>query len=96
MDAVDKSGVIGDTNRLRPTRRLAPSPLRTVGQIQTPWPQFAVPTVSWSALSELLGLAFALTIVALAKPAVRSRPRADRLQFGTATLGSTTTCGWLM
>ena len=43
----------------------APLPLRTVGQIQTPWPQFAVPTVSWSALSELLGLAFALTIVAL-------------------------------
>jgi len=43
----------------------SPLPLRTVGQIQTPWPQFAVPTVSWSALSELLGLAFALTIVAL-------------------------------
>lgn len=42
-----------------------PLPLRTVGQIQTPWPNFAVPTVSWSALSELLGLAFALTIVAL-------------------------------
>ncbi|RYF39582.1 MAG: SulP family inorganic anion transporter, partial [Comamonadaceae bacterium] len=43
----------------------SPLPLRTVGQIQTPWPHFAVPTVSWSALSELLGLAFALTIVAL-------------------------------
>jgi SulP family sulfate permease len=43
----------------------APLPLRTVGQISTPWPKFAIPSVSWSALSELLGLAFALTIVAL-------------------------------
>ena len=43
----------------------SPLPLRTVGQISTPWPQFSMPTVSWSALSELLGLAFALTIVAL-------------------------------
>jgi SulP family sulfate permease len=43
----------------------APLPLRTIGQINTPWPQFAVPRVSWSALPELLGLAFALTIVAL-------------------------------
>jgi SulP family sulfate permease len=42
-----------------------PPPLRTVGQIATPWPKFAVPSVSWAALSELLGLAFALTIVAL-------------------------------
>ncbi|MDI1271094.1 MAG: SulP family inorganic anion transporter [Polaromonas sp.] len=42
-----------------------PLPLRTVGQITTPWPKFAIPSVSWSALSELLGLAFALTIVAL-------------------------------
>ncbi len=40
-------------------------PLRTVGQITTPWPTFAVPKVSWAALPELLGLAFALTIVAL-------------------------------
>ncbi|MDP3310392.1 MAG: SulP family inorganic anion transporter, partial [Polaromonas sp.] len=43
----------------------APLTLRIVGQMSTPWPQFSVPTVSWSALSELLGLAFALTIVAL-------------------------------
>lgn len=43
----------------------APLPLRTVGHMQTPWPVFAVPKISWSALSELLGLAFALTIVAL-------------------------------
>ncbi|MFN3569141.1 MAG: SulP family inorganic anion transporter [Polaromonas sp.] len=40
-------------------------PLRTIGQIQTPWPRFALPTVRWAALPELLGLAFALTIVAL-------------------------------
>ncbi|MBC7598997.1 MAG: SulP family inorganic anion transporter [Polaromonas sp.] len=40
-------------------------PLRTVGQIAIPWPVFSVPSISWSALSELLGLAFALTIVAL-------------------------------
>jgi SulP family sulfate permease len=43
----------------------SPLPLRTVGQISTPWPKFSMPTVSWSALSELLGLAFALTMVAL-------------------------------
>lgn len=40
-------------------------PLRTIGQITTPWPKFGIPTVSWSVASELLGLAFALTIVAL-------------------------------
>ena len=43
----------------------AAPPLRTVGQIATPWPVFSLPSISWSALSELLGLAFALTIVAL-------------------------------
>ncbi|MDO9359059.1 MAG: SulP family inorganic anion transporter [Polaromonas sp.] len=42
-----------------------PLPLRMVGQIATPWPKFSVPTINLSALSELLGLAFALTIVAL-------------------------------
>lgn len=42
-----------------------PLPLRTIGQIATPWPKFGIPSVSWSAVSELLGLAFALTIVAL-------------------------------
>ncbi|MEO8022445.1 SulP family inorganic anion transporter [Polaromonas sp.] len=59
-------------------------PLRTIGQIDTPWPKFAVPHVSWAALSELLGLAFALTIVALGQSisiakavAVRSGQRID-------------------
>ena len=37
----------------------------TVGQITTPWPQFVLPQISWASVSELLGLAFALTIVAL-------------------------------
>ncbi len=39
--------------------------VRTIGQIATPWPQFVLPQVSWASVSELLGLAFALTIVAL-------------------------------
>jgi sulfate permease, SulP family len=37
----------------------------TIGQITTPWPQFVLPQISWASVSELLGLAFALTIVAL-------------------------------
>ena len=39
--------------------------LRTVGLIATPWPRFELPQISWASVSELLGLAFALTIVAL-------------------------------
>ena len=39
--------------------------LRTIGQMATPWPHFQWPTVSWAQATELLGLAFALTIVAL-------------------------------
>lgn len=39
--------------------------LRTVGQIATPWPRFALPRISWAQASDLIGLAFALTIVAL-------------------------------
>ena len=44
---------------------LPSSALRTVGQIATPWPRFEVPHISWASVSDLLGLAFALTIVAL-------------------------------
>jgi len=55
-----------------------PLPLRTIGQISTPWPAFAVPAVSWSALSELLGLAFALTIVALGQSISIARAVAAR------------------
>ncbi len=39
--------------------------VRAIGQIATPWPQFVLPQISWASVSELLGLAFALTIVAL-------------------------------
>ena len=39
--------------------------VRTIGQIATPWPQLVLPQISWASVSELLGLAFALTIVAL-------------------------------
>ncbi|MBC7608895.1 MAG: SulP family inorganic anion transporter [Polaromonas sp.] len=39
--------------------------LRTVGRIAAPWPRFEVPNITWASVSELLGLAFALTIVAL-------------------------------
>ena len=39
--------------------------VRTIGQIATPWPQFVLPQISWASVSDLLGLAFALTIVAL-------------------------------
>jgi SulP family sulfate permease len=39
--------------------------LRTVGTIAVPWPRFDLPEISWAAVSELLGIAFALTIVAL-------------------------------
>jgi sulfate permease, SulP family len=40
-------------------------PIAVVGAIPSPWPPFAVPSVDWTKLPELLGLAAALTIVAL-------------------------------
>jgi len=39
--------------------------LATVGLIATPWPRLALPRIDWAQASELVGLAFALTIVAL-------------------------------
>ncbi|MBI2727629.1 MAG: SulP family inorganic anion transporter [Polaromonas sp.] len=39
--------------------------LRTVGALSTPWPRFELPRINWAAVPDLLGLAFALTIVAL-------------------------------
>ncbi len=39
--------------------------LRLVGAIAVPWPHFSVPQISWASVSELFGLAFVLTIVAL-------------------------------
>ncbi|MDO8252063.1 MAG: solute carrier family 23 protein, partial [Rhodoferax sp.] len=61
-----------------------PSALRTVGHIATPWPRFEMPDISWAQASELIGLAFALTIVALGQAisiaktvALRSGQRID-------------------
>ena len=60
------------------------SALRLVGVIATPWPRFEVPRISWAQASELVGLAFALTIVALGQAisiaktvALRSGQRID-------------------
>jgi len=60
------------------------SALRTVGAIATPWPRFELPRISWAQASELVGLAFALTIVALGQTisiaktvALRSGQRID-------------------
>ena len=60
------------------------SSLRTVGAMEVPWPRFSVPQFTLSSASELLGLAFALTIVALGQSisiakavAVRSGQRID-------------------
>ena len=47
------------------TQGLSFSSLRMVGAMQVPWPHFSVPQISLSSVPELLGLAFALTIVAL-------------------------------
>jgi SulP family sulfate permease len=41
------------------------SSLRMVGAVAVPWPRFSVPQINWASVSELFGLAFALTIVAL-------------------------------
>jgi SulP family sulfate permease len=58
--------------------------LRTVGQIPVPWPHFEVPRISWAQAADLVGLAFALTIVALGQAisiaktvALRSGQRID-------------------
>lgn len=60
------------------------SALRTVGQIATPWPRFEVPRISLAQALDLVGLAFALTIVALGQAisiaktvALRSGQRID-------------------
>lgn len=60
------------------------SSLRTVGLIATPWPRFEVPRIGWAQVPDLIGLAFALTIVALGQAisiaktvALRSGQRID-------------------
>ncbi len=54
------------------------SALRTVGQISTPWPRFELPGISWAQASDLAGLAFALTIVALGQAIAIARAVALR------------------
>ena len=57
----------------------APAPaLRLVGKIATPWPRFEAPGISWAQASELVGLAFALTIVALGQAIAIARAVAQR------------------
>ena len=58
--------------------------LRTIGQVPAPWPRFEAPRIGWQQASELVGLAFALTIVALGQSisiaktvALRSGQRID-------------------
>ena len=46
---------------------LGVAPVRTLGAIPAPWPVPHLPQIDLRALPELLGLAFALTIVALAQ-----------------------------
>ena len=47
--------------------RLGATPVPLLGDLAQPWPPFHVPSVDWRALPDLLSLAFALTIVALAQ-----------------------------
>lgn len=43
------------------------TPVSVVGAIAQPWPPFHVPSIDWRTLPDLLSVAFALTIVALAQ-----------------------------
>lgn len=43
------------------------TPVPILGALAQPWPPFHVPSIDWRALPDLLSLAFALTIVALAQ-----------------------------
>ncbi|OZI22326.1 sulfate transporter [Bordetella genomosp. 7] len=42
-------------------------PISVLGSLAQPWPPFHVPDIDWGKLPDLLGLAFALSIVALAQ-----------------------------
>lgn len=52
-------------NALAPRWGVAAAPV--LGDLAQPWPPFHIPSVDWRALPDLLSLAFALTIVALAQ-----------------------------
>jgi len=69
---------------LNPASATPAAALRTIGQIAAPWPRFEVPRISWAQAVDLIGLAFALTIVALGQAisiaktvALRSGQRID-------------------
>ena len=58
--------------------------LKMIGQLAAPWPRFQLPRIDWAQASELVGLAFALTLVALGQAisiaktvALRSGQRID-------------------
>lgn len=53
-------------------------PVTQIGAIPLPWPAPHVPRIEWAALPELLGLAFALTIVALAQAVAIAKAVAAR------------------
>lgn len=52
--------------------------LHVVGQIPSPWPQAAWPRLEWSQVSELVGLALALTLVALGQSISIAKALAER------------------
>ncbi|WMD20764.1 SulP family inorganic anion transporter [Achromobacter seleniivolatilans] len=49
------------------TAKQGGTPVSVVGAIAQPWPPFHVPSIDWRTLPDLLSVAFALTIVALAQ-----------------------------
>ena len=58
--------------------------LKMIGELAAPWPRFQLPRIDWAQASELVGLAFALTLVALGQAisiaktvALRSGQRID-------------------
>ncbi len=52
--------------------------LQVVGDIPSPWPQWSWPSLQWSQVSELLGLALAMTLVALGQSISIAKAIAER------------------
>ena len=52
--------------------------LQLVGDIPSPWPQWAWPQLDWRQVSELLGVAFALTLVALGQTVSIAKALAEK------------------
>ena len=53
-------------------------PLQLVGQVPSPWPAFGLPQIDTHNVSELVGVAFALTLVALGQTISIAKVLADR------------------